>query len=956
MRSTDSRRFGHVLLERDDELMLVSEALRSAHNGSGSLMVIGGPLGNGKSELLRALPGLADQGSTRILSAGASVLEQDYAFGVVRQLLEPALFGTAEKMRERWLSGAAGLAESVFADASPVDAACTQPFEVRQAVLLGLQALVERMSAEQTLMILADDLQWADEPSLQWLAHLVNRLGRLRILVVVTVRDGDLASNRPLVRAITRAAGRVLRPPLFSLAGTRAFVADQCGEAGDEEFVLACHETTDGNPMFLKSVLLDLSINGVPPRAGHADKARSLRPAQLRDRLIDRLRSQPELVRGFAKAMAVLSDHANLEVTGRLAAMDAVGCAEAMRVLHQLGLVAGTQPPRFVHPVVQDAVEELMTAEEREALHIRAVRLLHESGYTAEQVAALLLAITAPQGRWATEVLRVAANTALRRGAPETASRYLRRALLDASTDGEDRAWLLVDLATVERAFDMRSSVQHISHALALLRSARDRASVVMRLAPAMFGGAPPGVRALMRQVFNELSDVDEPSGADRELKLQIEARMRHLDYDDPAELADEIRRLDELGDEPPVHTPAERALLTTLLFAATLTTRKPSSWVARHAERILEREPASPSHVHTALPMLVTTLAATESTERLTPWLEMSLDHARGRGAAIEQALIRTEQALIALHTGRIADAKRAATDAFELGALDWNTASSTTAIALAAVASGAHDATLARNVLTSCGAETTNPCLTLVLHLMQGTLATADGDLPSALGHYQECGRQMRRSGWRNPVLFPWRALAADLHRRLGDLDAAREAAEEDCLRAAEWGAPAALGRANRILGDIIGGKAGITVLRDSLDILEGSVNRLELARSLLRLGVRLREQGDPEATSHLRRCHELALDCGDLQLIVRARTILIEEERGRVSRLPLTKAELRVARLAAAGHTNRDIAQLLGVSQRAIEKHLTRSYRKLGVQRRGDLAEVLPPAEPGARRAGA
>ena len=164
-----------MLLERDDELMLVSEALRSAHHGSGSLLVIGGPLGNGKSELLRALPGLADQDSTRILSAGASVLEQDYAFGVVRQLLEPALFGAAEKMRERWLSGAAGLAESVFADAPPVDAACTQPFEVRQAVLLGLQALVERMSAEQTLMILADDLQWSDEPSLQWLAHLANR-------------------------------------------------------------------------------------------------------------------------------------------------------------------------------------------------------------------------------------------------------------------------------------------------------------------------------------------------------------------------------------------------------------------------------------------------------------------------------------------------------------------------------------------------------------------------------------------------------------------------------------------------------------------------------------------------------------------------------------------------------------------------------------------------------------
>ncbi|WKX13711.1 AAA family ATPase [Streptomyces sp. NL15-2K] len=935
-----------MLLERDGELSAVSEALRSAHRGSGSLLVISGPLGIGKSELLRALPGLAARQGTWVLSAGASALEQDYAFGVMRQLLEPALFAADDKTRERWLSGAAGLAEMVLGQ-DLFDVACTRPVSVRQAVLLGLLKLVERLSAAQTLMILVDGFHWADEPSLQWLARLANRLNRLRILVVVTVRDGEPTSNRPTVQAITKAAARVLRPRPFSLAGTRALVADQWGEAGHEEFALACHETTNGNPLFLTSVLLNLSVNGIAPRAEHADKVRSLRPAELRDRLIDCIGAQTEPVRDVAKAMAIVGDQADPEVIGQIAGLDAVGCAEAMDVLHMLGLLADRQRPGFVHLVVQDAVEESMTAEEREKLHIRAAKSLYGGEHSVEQRAAQLLAVTSPQGQWTADVLRAAAGRALRRGAPEAASRYLRRALLDTSTNGEDRARLLVELGTVERAFDVRASVRHINHALPLLSSAQDRAAAMVRLAPALLGSAPPGVRTPTRQVFDELGDMGELSGADRELKLRIEARMRHLDCTDPLELADDSTRLAELGGDPPVDTLAERELVTTLLFAVTLTSRRPSSWVARVAERIVEREPASSSHAHTALPLLVTVLAAAESTGRLTPWLDTSLAHAGRRGAVVEQAVIRTEQAVVALHTGRIADAKRAATDAFELGALEWDTANPTTAIAMAAVASGVRDVELTRNVLTGCGTETTNACLASVLHLMRGTLATAEGDLRVALEQYQECGRQLSRASWNNPVLFPWRALTADLYRRLGDLDAAREVAEEDGRLAAEWGAPAALGRAKRILGDVIGGEAGIVVLRESVDILEGSVNALELARSLLRLGISLREQGHPEAVAHLRRSHRLALDCGDPRLAERAQASATEAASRQPGRPSLTRTELRVARLAAAGDTNHDIARLLGVSRRAVEKHLTNCYRKLGIHRRDELVDVLPPA---------
>jgi DNA-binding CsgD family transcriptional regulator len=931
-----------VLLERDSELALVSDAIRSAREGAGALLVISGSLGGGKSTLLRALPALAGD-DVRVLTASASALERDYAFGVVRQLLEATLHSASGEERRRWLAGPAGLADMVFADDS-FDAE-GGAVAVRQAVSLGLQAFAERLSAERPLMILVDDLQWADDPSLQWLAHLANRVDRLKVLVVATVREGDLATATPAVRAVTRAAADVLRPRPFSMTATRAVIKERCGEPGDEEFVLACHETTDGNPLFLGSILLSLSMDGTPPRAEHADRARSLRPAQLRNRVINCLRGQPEPLQAFAKAVATFNGQADVEIIGRLAGLDGVACAEAIRVLRQLGLLTGSRQPRFPHAVVQDGVEESMTAEERERLHVAAVHLLHGSGYTAEQVAAQLLAISSPQGRWATEVLRAAAGTALRRGAPEIAARYLRRALLDTSPDGEDRARLLVDLATVERHFDMRTSIRHITHALPLLGSARDRAGAVVRLAPALLGDASPVIRALIRQVYEDLGDADALPAADRELKLRLEARVRHLDFPDPAELADALRRLAGLGPEPPVDTPAERELLAMLLFAATLTTSAPASAVAVVAERILAREPASPAHVHTSLPMLVSTLAAAESTERLVPWLEMCHDHASRQGAVIEQALIRTEQAVVALSTGRLADARRVARDALELGALDWNTGNSTTVIALAGVATATGDVELARAVLARCHNET-NACLASTPHLLRGSLAMAAGDLRAALEHFQECGRQEVRSGWRNPVLGPWRSLTADLHRRLGDLDTARDVADEDCRRAVEWGAPAAVGRAKRILGDAVEGDAGILVLRESVEVLEGSVNRLELARSLLGLGTRLRDKGDPEAAEHLRRSHELAVELEDRELAAQAAT---DRNRGN-GHVALTRTELRVARLAAEGHTNQDIAQFLGVTRRAVEKHLTSSFRKLGVRKRTELVRAVPPVENG------
>lgn len=163
-----------------------------------------------------------------------------------------------------------------------------------------------------------------------------------------------------------------------------------------------------------------------------------------------------------------------------------------------------------------------MSVGEREDWQAWAVRLLHANGRPAEQVAARLLAITTSPERWAIETLREAAGTALRRGAPEVAARYLRRALRDVPDHCEQRARLLVDLATAERFFDPAASIRHITYAVPLFRDVKDRATALVRIAPTALGQAPRPVRDLIDQAA---ADLDH-----EELGYRLEARQRYAD------------------------------------------------------------------------------------------------------------------------------------------------------------------------------------------------------------------------------------------------------------------------------------------------------------------------------------------------------------------------------------------------------------------------------------------
>jgi DNA-binding CsgD family transcriptional regulator len=216
-------------------------------------------------------------------------------------------------------------------------------------------------------------------------------------------------------------------------------------------------------------------------------------------------------------------------------------------------------------------------------------------------------------------------------------------------------------------------------------------------------------------------------------------------------------------------------------------------------------------------------------------------------------------------------------------------------------------------------------------------------------ALELFEEQGRWAEAWGCRNAGWLSWRANAALLYHTLGEPERASALAEQDLEAARAFGAPRPLGIALRT-GGLVHGERGIELLSNSVNVLEGQEPRAQLAHSLVELGAALRRTGERRAArAPLRRGLELADDCG-MALLARHAHAELAASGARPRRThatgaaALTPSERRVARLAADGLANREIAQALFLSPKTVEMHLSHAYRKLNIHSRAELGRAL------------
>ncbi|MBV9338313.1 MAG: AAA family ATPase, partial [Solirubrobacterales bacterium] len=163
---------GQVLLERDAALERIDQRLRGAIGGDGSLVVLEGPAGIGKTRLVMAAGRRGRELDIEVLSARGSELERDFAYGLVRQLFEAPVVAASPRERAELLAGAAGHAAALFGVTGPHDDAADALLDPSFAILHGLYWLCANLAQRSALLLCVDDLHWADQASLRFLYYL----------------------------------------------------------------------------------------------------------------------------------------------------------------------------------------------------------------------------------------------------------------------------------------------------------------------------------------------------------------------------------------------------------------------------------------------------------------------------------------------------------------------------------------------------------------------------------------------------------------------------------------------------------------------------------------------------------------------------------------------------------------------------------------------------------------
>lgn len=939
---------GQALLERDAALARIDQRLRDAIAGDGSLLVLEGPAGIGKTRLVLAAGRRGRELGIQTLRARGSELERDFAYGLVRQLFEAPLVAASSPERAELLAGAAGRAAALFGIVGPHDDAADALLDPSFAILHGLYWLCANLARRSALLLCVDDVHWADQASLRFLHYLGRRLQELPIAVIGAARPAESQEWSPLLAALTAdSSAEILVLAPLSEQAVAELVRLRLGADVESAFARVCHEVTGGVPFLVQELARMISEEGIEPTGAAASRVAGLAPRAVSQSVVQRLSRLSSAARDLAAAAAVLGE-ADLRLTAGLADIDPEAAAAAADDLAAAGILEQGRPLRFVHPIVRAAVEADLSAGEQAVLHAAAARRLANQGAFVDRIAAHLLATDPAGDDWVVESLRAAARTAVANGAPDSADAYLRRALAEPPSEplGPD---VLLELGFAE---SYAGDPQAAAHLEAALNAAVDTtAQISMTLAL----GRMLQIEGRNREALEAFDRTRARlSSSNRRAALTLEgAGLGAAQFD--AETADDaaprIARLRRLAAEEP-HIPS--SVFGTLAVAAVMA-NEPAETVARLALRALQGAPTLLPEAIDRPPFFYHACNALAFAEHYSEALwrfDQAIADARRLGSLPHVLGLSCYRALLHLRLGNLADAEADARVALETGPRPpgIHAAAALSALIETLAERGEPQTAEEFNQRYQLAEQFPTMLQTGWLLAARGRLRLAELRPAAALDDLVAAGELLARLQSPSPTTAPWRSDAALAHLALGEEREARALAGEEVALAQAFGGSRTFGIALRAAGLAEGGRRGIELLRQAVDVLERSAARLEHARAMADLGAALRRAGQrADSREILRAALDLAHRCGAPVLAERARTELIAA--GGRPRRPvltgldsLTPSERRVAQLAAADLSNREIAQQLFVTTRTVEGHLTHTYQKLAISSREQLAGAL------------
>ena len=447
-----------ALVGRDSEMALLTGLIRQVCRGRGGSVLIEGEPGIGKSALVRAAVAGAPEAGCEVFWGAGDELGQGLP-------LLPFLDGlrvrepSANPRREaivRLLRGEAG-----------ADRGADVPAVLAEQLL----ALVTEQCAVQPVIVVIDDLQWADPASWALWGRLARSAGQVPLLLIGMMRP---VPQRDALQALRRVMGDAARLKLSALSETA--VADLVtalagGRPGDDLLRLAGGAA--GNPLYVTELVTALTRSSKVTITGTGVAtvtARSV-PGSLSAAILDRLGFVPAPVRDVLRAAALLGvDFAvtdlaiilNRSVTDLIPALDE---ARAVGVLAESGNSLG-----FRHPLIRAALYDDMPASVRAAWHRDAGRALAQAGAPADRVARQMLPAVAslggtpePIGQWMLDWLARTADLLVGQ-APGVAAELLTRAVASTSADSAQHGRLASQLAYALFRIGDRAAAEQVAN------------------------------------------------------------------------------------------------------------------------------------------------------------------------------------------------------------------------------------------------------------------------------------------------------------------------------------------------------------------------------------------------------------------------------------------------------------------------------------------------------------
>ena len=939
-----------VLVGRDAFLALIEQRLADAAAGSGQLLFVAGEAGIGKTRLLGAIARQARASGFAVARAAAfpgdvqslAGLLLDLASGLV-PAPEPALGDLGRSLMAR--------VRSISADAGDAH-------HRRRLLVQDVADLLIAADPGTPVLIVLEDLHWADELSLDVLGHLAGRLATRPVLVAGAYRSDELYPALPMRELRARLLGQRLaeeiRLPRLGLDQTATMTSAVLGRPAPAQVVAAVHQRSDGIPLHVEEFLAAIDEDALTPQSGAVVQAAAV-PDTLGDAVLSRARQLAAGTREAASAAAVIGRSFDFDLLTAITDASPDEVAAALRELQEAYFVlpgADAVSFDFRHALIRDALYADTYLPARRRLHERVARVAAERGYRGAFISAHFEQAGRPGPAYEHAV--AAAREAASMSAHSEALELYRRAVRNQSAQlpALDQAELLSALGDEAAASDDNTAAaQAYRTARELIINAgevRAAAALVPRMV-AVTHLLGEGLEVRLGTLQAALDSLDDVADGDRE-RARLHSAMaaaymldRRLDEAIPYGERSRAESLRTGDDETALN--AATTLGSVLVFAG----RMDEGWHLVEDATVRARDSYQEAEAARGYRMIGSAASVLVEYDRAERWLIDGLGYAENVELWNHRHYMAAHLAHVQWATGQW-DAARQTAQHAQADGRGGITTQITAQYVLGYLAMGRGDWDSADSLLRRALAQGEQMAELQRLSPPLWGLAEA----ARCQGQYDttlmlcERGYQASADVTDAAYLFPYLVTGVRACLARGDVEAAEDWLNRVGAVLATRSIPGTLPAIDHARGLVLLARGEVSAAQQALQAAseswqdrrrfwEGTWARLDLAAA----AARARRRGEADVLLHEART--IAATVGAATLVGTADRLAASMDRGRPTEPwhPLSAREFEIAQFVAAGLTNRQIAEQLVLAPKTVSAHVTHILTKLGAARRAEIA---------------